>query len=83
MQRTQISLTDEDRQLLDAEAVRTGHSLSRLIRDAINQAYGRSGDLDTDLEAIATASGAWTGREDDGAAHVEALRSGSRLADHR
>lgn len=79
MQRTQISLTAEDRRLLDAAAARTGLSLSRLIRDAVNQTYGAGRDTDDDLAAIASASGAWVGRDFDGADYVETLRSGSRL----
>lgn len=34
-----------------------------------------------DLEAIDSASGAWTGRDEDGVAYVERLRSGRRLDD--
>ncbi|WP_022924332.1 ribbon-helix-helix protein, CopG family [Serinicoccus marinus] len=79
MQRTQISLTAEDRRLLDAAAARTGLSLSRLIRDAVNQTYGAGRDADDDIAAIASASGAWVGRDVDGAGYVETLRSGSRL----
>jgi len=37
MQRTQISLTAEERQILDAEAARSGKSLSALIRDAVER----------------------------------------------
>jgi len=38
--RTQISLTAEETRLLDAVAARTGQSISALIRDAVDTAYG-------------------------------------------
>lgn len=81
MQRTQISLTEEDRRVLDAESARTGRSLSALIRDAVAQVYGDSRDAAADIHAFDTAFGAWTDRDDDGAAYVEHLRSGRRLGE--
>jgi hypothetical protein len=79
MQRTQISLTAEERQALDAEATRTGKSLSALIRDAVEAVYGTSRSSSDDLDLMRQAFGSWTGREESGAATVEKLRSGSRL----
>ena len=78
MLRTQISLTTKERRLLDAEAARTGRSISALIRDAVLNTYGSQGDLEADLRAIEAAFGAW-GDGIDGAAYVGKLRSGERL----
>lgn len=83
MQRTQISLTEEDRSILDAEAARTGRSISALIRDAVTQTYGFRRDADADVRAIDAALGAWRGRDLDGAEYVESLRSGSRIEELR
>ncbi len=83
MERTQISLTPEERRWLDAETARTGRSMSALIREAIDQVYGPKRGSAADLAALESALGAWSGREDgevDGADYVEQLRSGSRLA---
>ena len=79
MLRTQISLTEEDRTILDAEAARSGRSISALIRDAVTRTYGFRQDADKDLQAIDAALGAWHGRVVDGERYVETLRSGSRL----
>ena len=83
MQRTQISLTDRERRLLDDAARRTGRSLSALIRDAVDAAYGDAGDVQEDLAVLRRTAGAWSNREDgeagDGEEYVEALRSGRRL----
>ena len=80
MQRTQISLTAAERQLLDALSTRTGRSLSALIREAIEIAYGAARSTDDDLAAMCQAKGCWTERDIDSADWVETLRSGSRLA---
>ena len=79
MQRTQISLTEEDRNLLDAEAARTGRSISALIRDAVVQTYGFRRDIDQDVQAIDAALGVWRDRQFDGETYVESIRSGDRL----
>ena len=79
MLRTQISLTVEERRLLDVEAARTGRSISALIRDAVSKTYSPGRDADADLRAIDSALGAWSERDFDGEAYVERLRSGSRL----
>jgi len=81
MLRTQISLTAAERRALDAEAARTGRSISALIRDAVEIVYGVKRSTEEDLEAMSRAFGAWKDRESDGAAWVEGLRSGSRLRD--
>jgi Ribbon-helix-helix protein, copG family len=79
MQRTQISLTAEERRALDAEAARTGRSISALIRDAVDTVYGDERSAEVDIAAMRRAYGSWADRDDgDGAAWVDRLRSGSR-----
>lgn len=79
MQRTQISLTADERQILDAEAARSGKSLSALIRDAVERVYGSSRSSADDLDIMRQTFGSWADRSEDGATMVERLRSGSRL----
>ncbi len=79
MQRTQISLTPEERRLLDDLAARTGRSIAALIRDAVRLAYGSETDVETDLRQMRLAFGAWETRRVDGAHYVEQVRSGRRL----
>ncbi|MGC8463806.1 MAG: CopG family transcriptional regulator [Acidimicrobiales bacterium] len=79
MQRTQISLTDEERRALDTVARRTGRSISSLIRDAVELVYGSERSDDDDLAAMRLAFGSWNDHDLDGAAWVDQLRPGSRL----
>jgi len=79
MQRTQISLTAEERSALDAESARTGKSLSALIREAVERSYGSSRSSADDLDLMRQTFGSWADRDEDGATTVEGLRSGSRL----
>jgi hypothetical protein len=81
MQRTQISLTADERRALDEEAARTGRSISALIRDAVEIVYGTRRSSADDLAAMREAFGSWTGRGADGAEWVEGRRSGRRLHD--
>ncbi len=79
MLRTQISLTEEERHLLDGVAARTGRSIAALIRDAVKLAYGSERSAHDDLAAMRRAFGTWQDRSVDGAAYVERLRTGKRL----
>jgi hypothetical protein len=79
MQRTQISLTSEERRALDAVAARTGKSISALVREAVETVYGEERSTGDDIAAMRLAFGSWKDRDLDGATWVDQLRSGSRL----
>lgn len=79
MLRTQISLNPEERRLLDAEAARTGQSISALIRAAVELTYGTERSSADDIALLRQGFGAWQDCDMDGAAWVEQRRSGARL----
>ncbi|MEO5680788.1 MAG: ribbon-helix-helix protein, CopG family [Acidimicrobiales bacterium] len=79
MLRTQISLTEAQRQALGAESARTGRSISALIRQAVDATFGSERTVEEDLAAMRTAFGSWSASGPDGEAVVAQMRSGSRL----
>ena len=79
MVRTQISLSERERELLDKAAKRTGKSMSALIRDALEIAYGESHSAAEDIARMRVGFGAWQDRDFDGAEYVDRLRTGRRL----
>ncbi len=71
--RTQITLNNEELELLDRATRATGASRSELIRRAIHTAYGsrsRAGRT----AALKRSAGSWRGRDFTGADYVDALR---------
>lgn len=78
LQRTQISLSDQDRRVLDAVARRTGLSMSALIRDAIHATYGRGGEDERARVALRATFGV-VDADATGEELVDQMRSGARL----
>lgn len=71
--RTQITLTDEDIELLDHAARASGASRSELIRRAIRATYG-SGGREERVAALKRSAGSWRRRDVTGAQYVDAVR---------
>lgn len=84
MTRTQIYLTPAIQGALDARAKETGRSRSQLIREALERAYLGDGAsrMGVVLAALEASAGAWSGRDDDGEAFVERMRSGELARRH-
>lgn len=76
MHRTQILLEDERYAQLKAESVRSGRSIARLIRDALDEKYGRQSRRATLAQALNESAGAWSDLDVDGEEYVERLRPG-------
>ncbi|MGL5830002.1 MAG: CopG family transcriptional regulator [Angustibacter sp.] len=83
MVRTQISLTEENRALLDRASAQTGLSMSALVREAVMAHFGNSRTIEDNLADIDAAFGSWKDREQDGEAWVDSMRTGKRFADFR
>ncbi|MCV7234461.1 ribbon-helix-helix domain-containing protein [Mycobacterium branderi] len=71
--RTQITLTDEEVELLDRAARSSGASRSELIRRAIRATYG-SGSKEDRVAALKRSAGSWRRRDSTGAEYVDAVR---------
>jgi hypothetical protein len=76
MHRTQITLTDVQYARLREESARSGRSLAELIRLALDEHWEAMSTGDR-LRLLDGAFGAWRHREEDGAAFVERVRSGT------
>ena len=72
--RTQITLTDEQYELLRSESRRRGVGLAELVRRAIDRTYG-SADRDEQLAALEESFGAWEPGVD-GSTFVDQFRRG-------
>jgi Arc/MetJ-type ribon-helix-helix transcriptional regulator len=71
--RTQITLGDEELELLDRAARASGASRSELIRRAIHTTYG-SRSKEERTAALKRSAGSWRGRDFTGADYVDAIR---------
>jgi Arc/MetJ-type ribon-helix-helix transcriptional regulator len=71
--RTQITLNEEELELLDRAAKTSGASRSELIRRAIHSTYG-SRSKEERTAALKRSAGSWRGRDFTGADYVDAIR---------
>ena len=72
--RTQITLTDEQYERLQAEVERTGSSMAELVRRAIDRTYLPDAEVDRRLAGLRASAGVWADRDDIGDT-VEWLRA--------
>jgi hypothetical protein len=82
MRRTQIYLTEEQGTILEGRSKATGHTISELIRAAVDNVYTGSREMSrSERERIARkTAGAWTDYPESGAEYVDRVRGGRRLA---
>ena len=82
MRRTQIYLTEEQGRVLEGRSRATGHTISELIRVAIDTTYSRGRQLSrADRVRLARrTAGAWKDFPETGADYVERIRGTRRLA---
>jgi hypothetical protein len=74
--RTQITLTDEQYELLLEESHRTGVALAELVRRAVDRTYRKRSPEDV-IRALDASFGLWRDHGDeDGEAYVERMRPG-------
>lgn len=73
MNRTQIYLGDDERELLARASRATGASTSELIRRAIRGMFGER-TKEEKLEALRAGAGLWADRGFTGAEYVDAIR---------
>lgn len=78
--RTQISLSDGDRRMLDAVSRRTGKSMSALIREAVHHTYGAT-DAHEKVRSLIDGSFGVVSVELSGEELVDRVRSGRRLSE--
>ena len=82
MRRTQIYLTEEQGRLLEGRSRATGHTISQLIRAAIDGAYARGRQMSRGerVRLARRTAGTWTDFPETGADYVKRIRGGRRLA---
>jgi type III secretory pathway component EscV len=76
MHRTQITLTDTQYARLREESARSGRSLAEIVRRALDERYEAVSNADR-RRLLDSAFGAWGHRDEDGAAFVQRVRSGT------
>jgi hypothetical protein len=82
VQRTQIYLTEGQGRLLERRSRATGLTVSQLIRDAIDAAYGaaRTPSRAERARVARQTAGSWSAFPETGARYVDRLRGTRRLS---
>ena len=82
MRRTQIYLTEAQGRLLEGRRRATGHTISQLIRAAIDSVYsgGREMSRADRVRLARRTAGAWSDFPETGTEYVERIRGKRRLA---